>query len=1232
MSASLGQRLLAPIAEVRKEEVVTALLMFAYSFLAMSAYNIVKPITRSRFISDLGADNLPYVLLAVGLLIGVVMTGYAWITSRLPRRWGLPVTQVGMVVMLIMFWFLFQTPQSWVSVAFFFAGKILGILLISQFWTLANLVYDPRQAKRLLGLIGGGAPLGGIAGSAILTTYVTRIGTTNLLLYSAALLALCVVVVVLIISREDSVETDTSRAPAKQEGVGFGEAIRLLRGSRHLQIIALVISFAAIGASIVEQQLNMAAAASKGQASTDAITGFLGQVQLWMSTIGFVIQVWLTSRIHRFLGIGFALLVLPVALGSTATLMLLNAALWVPGLARVTDQSLRYTVDKTTREILFLPLPNDLKYKAKSFVDVTVDRMAQGCAAVMLLVLIKPWGLGLDWQRLGFASLAVMALWVVLAVRARRGYVAAFRQSIEEQQIEPDDMRLNVADLSTVEVLMEELASADERRVLYAIDVLESLEKRHLVTPLLLRHESAAVRARALAALGSARPDIAEHWTPAIRRMLGDDDSAVRAAALGALADIQGKDARDVIHPYLDSSDWGLAITAASALLENGTPDDQRAAEQVVTALVHDTRDAAAPARREVAIALRNVHERHLEHLLITLLHDLAPDVAAEAMRTVRESGAADFLFVPTLVSMLGHRSLKRDAREVLVGYGEPVLDALAHFMHDQQEDTWVRRHLPATIARIPSQRAVDILVSALSDPDGFLRFKAIEALRKIRRAHPELTFDQEAIEKQVLMEALAHYNYLSLHHNLFVRENLPSNDLLSRALEDKISRTRDRIYILLELLYPWKDISTSRWALEHGDARASASAAELLDNTLKGQVRKRILPILEDMPLDERVRKGNVFLRTRPRDIEETLLQLINDDDAVVAAAAINLVRNQKVWVLVDDIEFVLAHRDAKDWHVFEAASLALADYRMPAERRRALWLEPLPTIELADRLRQFPMFETLWVDELVRIASAGNQVRHESGRTLFVENAVPESLEFLLDGRMTGQRSSQESRTIEAPVPLAVEEVLEGRAMSETIRTTEVCVSLAIPTDICRALLADNAALVQGLFRMLIDRSDDQATQLVQAGRDPDARGALDVGDLSSIDPVLVLQRIDLFASVETEELVELASIAHEVKTQPDAQLFGPADPAALWIVVAGAISLETLEGTPTSARAGDAVGLYETLAGLAINRRADVIRPGLVLRIDHDDLFELLSHRGALLQQLFASMFRTQPTPVS
>ena len=86
-------------------------------------------------------------------------------------------------------------------------------------------------------------------------------------------------------------------------------------------------------------------------------------------------------------------------------------------------------------------------------------------------------------------------------------------------------------------------------------------------------------------------------------------------------------------------------------------------------------------------------------------------------------------------------------------------------------------------------------------------------------------------------------------------------------------------------------------------------------------------------MPLEEKVRKGNVLIKTRVRDVEEALTRLIYDDDEVVAATAIDMVREQKMWSLADDLEQVLAFRDAKDFAVFEAASYALAAHHHETE-----------------------------------------------------------------------------------------------------------------------------------------------------------------------------------------------------------------------------------------------------------------------------------------------------------
>jgi AAA family ATP:ADP antiporter len=1218
------QRLLSPVVDLRKEEALTGFLMFSYSFLAMTSYNAIKPLTRSQFIAKLGADNLPYVLLVAGFIIGILMTGYAWLMARLPRRWALPITQVGMGVLLLVFWVLFQRPAAWVPVAFYLAGLILGVLLISQFWTLANLVYDPRQAKRLFGFIGGGAPLGGIAGNA-LAVAAPQFGATNLLLPAAALMFLCAFVVSWVIGRE-SVRPESSLAGKEEKGVSAAEAFQLLRTSKHLQIIALVIAFASIGAAIIEQQLNMAAAAEKG-ANNDSLTSFLATVGLWMSTIGFVIQVWLTSKIHRYLGIGFALMVLPVSLGSTGVIMLLNGALWAPALARILDQSLRYTVDKTTREILFLPLPGDIKLKAKSFVDVTVDRGAKAAGALLLLVLVKPWGLNLTWQQLSIASLVMTVAWILMAVRARRGYLQAFRNSLATRDVQASELRLNVADLTTIETLVEELAHPDSKRVVYAIDVLESLDKRNLVTPLLLYHESAVVRRRALAALGAVRSDIAQQWIPHIRRMLSDPDPGVRRSAIAALASIAHEDAASLARPMLADPDPRIRATAAVALAASAKPEDLDEAERRLLDLTSDTRDETKAVRRDVAIAIRGISDPRFRRLLIPLLYDPTPEVADEAMESVHAAGASDFVFVPTLVSLLRNRRLKGRARMALTSYGEPVVDTLAFFLRDQEEDLWVRRHIPGTLAQIPSQKTVDVLAATLEERDGFIRYKVVSALERLKREHPELTIPTEPIEKQAIREARRFFTFLSLHNNLFGTGKLNPDSLLAQALLEQMTRLRNRIFKYLTLLHTPADIDAARYTLDHGDGRARSSASEYLDNILSTPLRKLVLPVLEDMPRDERVRRGNVLIKTRPRDVEETLLQLINDDDPVMAAAAIDVVREQKLWNLADDVEHVLAHRDVHDWYVFEAASWALAEHRMPAERRRELWLEPLPAAELAGRLQRLPLFASVSVDELFRISSASRQVRHEPGSVLEQEGSVPSTLHILLDGSVTISGRDRGSSTVKAPAALGFIEAMAGLPMPESIRTSGSAVTLALTAEELRTLLADNTDLVSGLFATIaaLGGEPERPVHPTNAVRELEQ---ISSGGLSPIDLVFALQYVPLFARVSADEMTHLASVALPVPMKEGASLFAESAPAAVWLILTGETVMESSKGEPpVTARGGDIIGSADTMAGKSLGRSAKVVRPGVALKISRDDLFDVLGERPELLRQMFAGMFRRE-----
>ncbi len=1209
MSSNWPRRVLSPVVQFREGELATGVMMFAYSFLAMTAYNVIKPITRSKFISSLGADNLPYVQLAAGLLIGVLMQGYSMLVARLPRRYVAPLTLAGMSGLLVLFWILFRTAGSWVSVGFYLLGLILAVLVISQFWTLANDIYDARQAKRLFGFIGGGSSLGGMMGAGLTALVVSRIGTNNLLLCSAAILLACAGLAALIVRREAAAGRGGSAA-TEEEGLGGKEALRLLRESRHLQIISLVIAFAAIGAGLIEQQLNMATEAFKGRAATDNLTAFLAQVTLYLSAIGFFIQVFLTSRIHRYLGVGFALLVLPTSLGVTGVVMLLNAALWAPALARILDTSLRYSLDKTTREVLFLPLPIDLKYRAKPFVDVTVDRFAKGLGALLALVLIKPWGLAFNWQQISYASLAVMALWVVTAVRARREYLTTFRRSIERRELEAAAARPELADPATVETLVEELAHPDEQRVLYAIDLLEALNRRRLVTPLLLHHQSEKVRVRALHALEAARPELRERWQGMVELLLKDASAEVRAAAVHALASFRGERAVDLMRPYLDDRDAHVAVTAAATLAVSPREADVLAAEATLDRLSADTREATGESRRLVASALGGIAVARFRARLVPLLHDPDPVVAREAIRSAGRGGPEDLL-VPALVSLLRRPALQAAARDVLVTRGEGVVEALGHFLADEGEDVEVRRRIPAVLARVPSQRSVDLLLGSLALEDEGLRDRALHALERLRRERPALVFARPPVESRLLAEARQALRGLSLRFNL-LRDDA-AGSLLDRALEERRERSLDRIYRLLGLVYPWRDVAVARRGME-GDARAHARAAEYLDNLLAGPLRRWLMPLLEEAPLEEKAGKANALLRTRARDLEDTLAQLVHDEDEVLSAAAIQRVEEKGLRRLADDLEHVLEHRAARDWLIFETASWALAAQRMSAEERRARWREPLPAVVAAERLWWVPLLRFAAVGEMLRLVRRGRPERPQAGRLLQLEDSAPTQVQLLLEGTVVRQGPEAPGRE-EAPLALGLEALLGGERQRGTISAGEGAVVLSLEAGDLLGILSEDVGLTRPLFRALLEDSTAESRVLRASGPVPAGEPA----GAQTLETVHVLEASPLFSRATAEQLVHLAQVARPVSLTPGALLLDDADPPAVYVLASGEVSVEADGAAGLQAAAGDTLGVRETLAGIG-GTRARAETAGLAYRIEAEALFELLAADTGLMQGTF------------
>jgi CRP-like cAMP-binding protein len=130
---------------------------------------------------------------------------------------------------------------------------------------------------------------------------------------------------------------------------------------------------------------------------------------------------------------------------------------------------------------------------------------------------------------------------------------------------------------------------------------------------------------------------------------------------------------------------------------------------------------------------------------------------------------------------------------------------------------------------------------------------------------------------------------------------------------------------------------------------------------------------------------------------------------------------------------------------------------------------------------------------------------------------------------------------------------------------------------------------------------------------------------GGLTAVEKVLALQRVPLFARVEAPDMLALANVARTVPIAAGARLFDASAPPALWIILSGAVTVGA-EGSAVSAGPGSAIGIEALLRGNTLGVPADGTRPGLALRVDREDLFDLIEQRPGLLQQVFVALFKS------
>lgn len=390
------ERVLSIFADVRAGEGIGVLLLTVNVFLLLAGYYLLRSAREGLILTDgtLFGLNGPQLAAASAaaqavLLIGVVPL-YGWLASRVPRMRLITTTSLFFAANLALFYLGGQAHLR-EGVVFFIWLGIYNVFIVAQFWAFANDLYTEGQGRRLFPLIGVGASLGAWVGAATVSPLVRSAGFTpyTLMIVAAAVLIIALGITVTV-NRRETARAEPEAAKLDKQPLGREGGFELILKDRYLLWIAvLTVLLNVVNTTGGFLLRNLVFLESQKLATVDEqrqfATLFSGSFDANVSLLGLLLQLFVTSRALRFLGVRGSLFILPVLALVNYSVIAVAPVLAVVRIGKILENSTDYSIQNTIRQALFLPTSREAKYKAKAAIDTFCTRLGDFLQAGIVL-------------------------------------------------------------------------------------------------------------------------------------------------------------------------------------------------------------------------------------------------------------------------------------------------------------------------------------------------------------------------------------------------------------------------------------------------------------------------------------------------------------------------------------------------------------------------------------------------------------------------------------------------------------------------------------------------------------------------------------------------------------------------------------------------------------------------------------------------------------------------------
>ena len=439
---------------IHKKEIPFTINMFSYFFLVTTSFWILKTLKKGLFFEwykesggftlfswTMSAARAELLAKILNMLVSFAFVGiFGWLSQRVRREKIAYINSMFFLSLFFVFSILLVKPIEITTWLFYIFGDLFSTVMVATFFVFLNDSVSAQTAKRLYGPIGLGGLLGGVFGASIVNLKLQSISLSNWM-WICFVIGIIIMINAyfaaknLLILNGEARQVKTSYVSAHRSTAYDG--VRLTFKSPYLLSILGIVALYEIVSALMDFQFS---ATIEHFFTAEEIPHMFAKIFTITNSASLLVQIFLTSLILTRFGMTPALLTLPGAVVTSSILFFISPRPLTGSFLNLADNAFSYSINQSAKEALYVPTNHDEKYKAKTFIDMFVQRLAKTIAVVISFGITIIFSEFSTIRWISLLILGVVLVWIRGALHAGNTFTSIVNSSEPKSKTLPSEV------------------------------------------------------------------------------------------------------------------------------------------------------------------------------------------------------------------------------------------------------------------------------------------------------------------------------------------------------------------------------------------------------------------------------------------------------------------------------------------------------------------------------------------------------------------------------------------------------------------------------------------------------------------------------------------------------------------------------------------------------------------------------------------------------------------------